>query len=173
MFRSIVFVACVSASAPAAAQMLEVRGGLGVHDPGVISVGDENGLAGNAEILFDSPAFLEPIWSPRPQIGANFALTGGTNQFYAGLAYEWDITKHLFAGFSVGGATHTGDLDNPDRDEAALGTRVLFRQSVVVGLDLEDMPGSVSLMFDHSSNAFIDDDNEGLDTIQLRYGYGF
>jgi lipid A 3-O-deacylase len=154
----------------AAAQVSEVRAGVGWHDPGAISVGNEDGVAGNIEVLFDSPAFMEPIWSPRPHLGAT--ITGGTSQAYAGLSFEWDLNEWIFAGFSVGGMVHTGALETNDPERASLGSRVLFRESITLGVRI-DPQHSVSVTADHSSNAFMADHNEGLDTLLMRYGYRF
>lgn len=164
------FLATVVATAQAAAQISELRAGVGWHDPGIISFGREDGPSGSIEVLFDSPGFLAAIWAPRPHLGVT--VSGQTSQAYAGLSFEWDLTDRLFAGFSVGGMIHTADLDTRDPDEARLGSRVLFRESITLGVRINES-NSVSLTADHASNAFLADENEGLDTIMLRYGYRF
>ena len=50
--------------------------------------------------------------------------------------------------------------------------RILFRIPIEMGLLFTRHQG-VSIRFDHVSNAYLADPNEGLDTIGLRYTYRF
>jgi lipid A 3-O-deacylase len=59
-----------------------------------------------------------------------------------------------------------------DADEKALGSRVLFHIPLEVGYRL-DLHNSISAHFEHMSNAYTVDPNEGLDRIGVRYGYKF
>ena len=150
----------------------EVRGGIFAHDVGFFGRSKEEGIDVNGEILFTSPSFAEILWSPRPHLGFTVNTSGDTSQVYWGLTWEWDFWQQAFFSLSWGGAWHTGEkvTDDPDRKE--LGYRVLFRE----GLDLGwRFSGGHSVMahFSHFSNAKLCDQNEGLDTAGIRYGYAF
>ena len=67
---------------------------------------------------------------------------------------------------------HDGLLDPTDPDKKALGSRILFHIPIEIGLRLDDRR-SISVYFEHMSNAFLVDSNEGLDSIGVRYGYKF
>jgi hypothetical protein len=77
----------------------------------------------------------------------------------------------IFFNLGLGLAVHDGQLDSSD-DKKALGSRILFRIPIEFGLLFTERQG-VSVMFDHVSNAYLADPNEGLDTIGVRYIYRF
>ncbi|MBT8353708.1 MAG: acyloxyacyl hydrolase, partial [Desulfofustis sp.] len=73
----------------------------------------------------------------------------------------------------LGLAVHNGETDEGNvADMNQLGSTVLFRLAFEVGFTIGDRH-LISLMFDHISNAYLADPNEGLDTLGLRYGYRF
>jgi len=150
----------------------EVRLGALVHDEGPFSRNEEDGFDGNVELLFVSPGLLRPIWSPRPHFGFTVNSEGNTHQAYLGLSWEWTFWRAWFAGFSLGGAVHSGHLETSDTDRKELGCRVLFRESVEFGYRFGGRH-AVSAFLDHISNANICDHNEGLENFGLRYGYRF
>ena len=71
----------------------------------------------------------------------------------------------------LGAAVHDGPLDGRG-DRKALGSRVLFHVPLELGWRW-DQRSSVSLYFEHVSNAGLADENEGMDNIGMRYGYQF
>ncbi|UCG07106.1 MAG: acyloxyacyl hydrolase, partial [Desulfobacterales bacterium] len=77
-----------------------------------------------------------------------------------------------FIDIGLGLAAHDGKLETSDDDKKELGSRILFRIPVEIGLLFREHHG-VSIMFDHVSNAYLADPNDGLDTIGLRYSYRF
>lgn len=154
------------------ARLSEVRLGIMAHDAGVFGVRKEDGVDGNVELLFESPAILEAIWAPRPHIGLNLNFGGDTSQAYAGLSWSWMPVERWFVEFSFGGAVHDGKLSTLDRDRKELGSRVLFRESLSLGFHI-DRNHSVMVTLDHISNANLADHNEGVDTLGLRWGYRF
>ncbi|MCH8092603.1 MAG: acyloxyacyl hydrolase, partial [Proteobacteria bacterium] len=132
-----------------------------------------NGLARRLrEALFRSPDALGSIGSPRPHLGFSVNTGGDTDQFYAGLTWEWDFWRRLFAGFGLGGAIHDGETETSRTDRKELGCRVLFRGSLELGYRLTRRHG-ISLFYDQISNLAICDKNEGLETAGVRYGYRF
>lgn len=151
----------------------ETRIGAMAHDVGLFGGDEEDGVNVNAEILFTSPDFMQFLWSPRPHIGGSFNTSGDTSQAYIGMTWDFNLTDSLFFEASLGGAIHDGKLnDDPRNQRKALGCRVLFRESVSLGWRFDEHH-SLSLMLDHISNASLCKNNEGLDTLGVRYGYRF
>lgn len=151
----------------------ETRIGAMAHDVGFFGGDEEEGVNVNAEILFTSPDFMQILWSPRPHIGGSYNTSGDTSQAYLGMTWDLDLTDQIFFEFSLGGAIHDGKLDDDPRNQRkALGCRVLFRESVALGWHFNEHH-SLSLMLDHISNASLCKNNEGLDTLGIRYGYKF
>jgi lipid A 3-O-deacylase len=160
------------ASAAAEGIVSEIRLGMLHHDAGIMTVDKERGTDGNVEVLFASPSALDVIGAPRPHIGASVNSVGDTDQAYGGLTWAYDFTGTLFCEGSLGGAVHDGKLNKKDPGRKALGSRVLFRESVSLGWRF-DAHHSLSLMIDHVSNANLASHNAGLDGVGLRYGYRF
>lgn len=153
----------------------EIRAGVLFHDAGIVSERLEPpGPDANFEFLFKSPAFLKPLWSPRPHLGATLNPDGATSQGYLGLTWTWNATDRVFAEFSFGASMHSGKTDpaKAGTDEKALGCRPLFRESVSLGYRLTDR-NNISIMADHVSNAYLCEVNPGLDTVGVRWGYRF
>lgn len=151
----------------------EVRIGAMGHDVGVFGRSEEDDAVDiNAEILFVSPDFLEPIWSPRPHIGITANPNGDTSQVYGGFAWDWNFWGPFFVEGTLALSVHDGERDEVREDKKALGCRVLFRESVSLGARFLERH-SLSLMLAHISNANLCDNNEGLDTFGIRYGYKF
>ena len=67
---------------------------------------------------------------------------------------------------------YDGKLDTKRRDRKSLGSRILFHIPIELGLEIKKHH-RVSLFFDHVSNAYLADKNDGLDTLGVRYGYKF
>jgi hypothetical protein len=63
-------------------------------------------------------------------------------------------------------------LQLEDWDRKALGSRVLFHIPVEIGYRLDEH-NSLSAYFEHMSNAYTVDPNEGMDRLGVRYGYRF
>lgn len=157
----------------------EARIGLLAHDAPIGGKHVEDGVDVHGEILFPSPAFLEPILAPRPNIGVDVNTSGDTSQIYAGLTWQFGLfdqviadTDRVWIELGFGGAVHDGQLNNADRTLKALGSRVLFHESVAVGYDY--LPGyNVSVLLDHSSNANLATNNAGITNIGMQLGFAF
>jgi lipid A 3-O-deacylase len=159
-------------NASAGGFIAEIRGGVLAHnatdwydDPR-----GEDGLDGNLEVLF---APTRPLLGGaiRPALGGTVSVGGHTNLAYADLRYERETPGGIFFGFGLGAAVHDGPLDDR-RDRKALGSRVLFHVPLELGWRW-DRHQSVSLYFEHVSNAGLAAENEGMDNLGLRYGYRF
>lgn len=155
----------------------EVKLGVLQHDIEFLPVSREDGQAVNGEVLFDSPGFLDSLWSPRPHLGASVSVEGETDQIYAGLTWTFrPLEDGAFAPlwFSVfgGGALHDGETDTRHPDRKSLGFPALFRFGGEIGWDVTRRM-SVSIYYSHISNAFIANPNEGLEQAGMRLGWRF
>ena len=150
----------------------EMRGGLLAHDFGPFSHRKEKGIDINAEVLFTSPDFMDIIWLPRPTAGGSFNSSGDTSQGYLGLTWEWDFLEHAFLSFFWGGAVHNGGKNPNVPDKKDLGCRVLFREGLDLGWRFSRNHALMAHL-DHISNAKLCGENEGLESLGLRYGYQF
>jgi lipid A 3-O-deacylase len=152
----------------------EIRGGVQAHDVGFFGGAKENGVDINLEYLFGSleGSFFKAIGSPRPHIGLSVNTSGDTSQAYAGLSWQYTVYGPYFIGGSVGLSLNNGKTETRELDRKELGSHVLFRESVEIGVRILPQH-SLSIMLDHISNARLFDHNEGMETIGLRYGYRF
>jgi hypothetical protein len=161
------------AAAQSAPSSLEIRAGVLAHDVPDLWAGFnlENGVDINAELLFGRglPVLGGTI---RPALGASVNTEGYTSRLYLDARWEIEFQRALFFGFGLGAAVHDGLLDPTEPDRKALGSRVLFHIPLELGLRL-DAHNSVSVYFEHTSNANLARYNEGLDAIGVRYGYRF
>lgn len=138
----------------------------------------------NVQYLFPSLGGGNEIYAtPRPHLGGMVNLNGGTNQYYAGLTWHvpfdcpglsWDIPlENFFMEISLGGEMHNGPLKKPSsKKNRPLGSRLLFRESVSIGLNVGDV-NTISIVLDHASNAHLANPNSGLTDIGLQIGYKF
>lgn len=131
----------------------------------------EGGIDGNLELIFNAEMDL---WkgTVRPAIGASLNSQGDTSKAYG--AARWETTwgdNGLFA-LGIGGAVHNGDTKLVNINRKALGSKILFYFPIEAGYRL-DQHNTISLFFDHVSNGWLADPNEGMDTLGIRYGYRF
>jgi lipid A 3-O-deacylase len=154
----------------------EVIGGPLIHDTGLIGNRAENGLDANLEVRFVSPSLLAILGSPRPHLGVSINTLGHTSQLYAGLTYLRGLLRGddaLYVEATLGGAVHDGDLHTTNPlGHKQLGTRFLFRESVELGYAITPRY-TLSIMFDHVSNAGLSRHNGGMENAGIRIGYSF
>lgn len=157
----------------ASAWLHEVKFGVLHHDTSDLWSGfrRENGVDFNLEAIF-SPhrRFLGGVI--RPALGGSVNTVGDTSKLYTGLRWQYEHTSGMFFGIGLGGAIHDGKLHLRDNDRKALGSRVLFHIPIEIGYRLS-AKSSVSVYFDHVSNAYLAHANEGMDTLGGRLGYRF
>jgi hypothetical protein len=184
-WTSLLGLALVGALAPAAVAadpaaeapapwLSEVRGGVLAHDVGGLWSGEhvEHGFDLNGELIFRRGALPLGPGSLRPHVGATWNTRGYTSKLYAGVCLRFEADSGAFLELGLGAAVHDGERETDDRDEKQLGSRVLFRIPIEAGLAFGERH-SLSILFDHVSNAGLADENEGLDTLGLRYGLRF
>ena len=148
----------------------EVRGGVLVHDVDLWAArGVEDGTTFNGEVVF-TPSYDLLSGKIRPAVGASLTTQDGTSYVYADAKWEW-AGPIWFFGLGLGGAIHDGSK-NGSRNEKALGSRVLFHVPAEIGWQFTEK-NRVSLYFEHVSNGFLADKNEGLDNIGVRLSHRF
>ena len=163
-------------SLPAAAEGLiyELKIGGLYHDaPGIWSGfrAEKESLDINVEALL-SPSMHVFFGDVRPAIGATINTAGQTSHAYLDARYTYDAPSGLFFSIGLGAAIHDGQTELVDATRKALGARVLFHIPLEAGYRL-DAHNSISAYFEHTSNAYTQDVNEGLDRVGIRYGYRF
>ena len=151
--------------------------GVLAHDYGPLSDRHENGIDANLEFQFHPPAraFWQALGAPRPHVGATPNFSADTSVLYAGVSYAFELSPRAFTEMGVGLALHDGPLHAEDRaacdrdSDCGFGSRVLPRFSLELGLRLAH-GHAVTLFFDHVSHlGYLDDENEGIDHLGLRY----
>lgn len=109
----------------------------------------------------------------RPAIGATINTKGDTSHAYVDARWQWDTALGVFFAIGVGVAIHDGETGPAGGfNHKWLGSRVLVHVPFEIGYHL-DTHNSLSVYFEHTSNAYTQTYNEGLDRIGVRYGYKF
>ncbi|HKI82274.1 MAG TPA: acyloxyacyl hydrolase, partial [Pseudodesulfovibrio sp.] len=109
----------------------------------------------------------------RPHLGATVNTDGNTSHAYAGLTWELPLfSTGFFVDGNLGLSVNNGRRDTDDTDRKSLGSPVLFRLGAALGYNLTEKV-NVSLQFEHMSNAYLANENEGMDNFGLRLGYRF
>jgi hypothetical protein len=152
----------------------EVKVGAQVHDMPYMWSGfhkEPYNVDLNLEMLF---APVVSFWhgSLHPVIGTTINFDGYTSKAYASMRWQRDFANSTFLGLGLGVAIHDGETFTPDPERKQLGRRVLFHDSIEWGYRFTEHR-SVSIYFEHISNASTAAKNQGLDTLGIRYGYRF
>ena len=146
--------------------------GVSAHDVGAFGRHKESGGNINIEIRF-TPfdwSIWRMIYEPQPHIGIHINSDKNTNQIYVGAGWMFDLTTKIFFSGTLGLSLHDGKTSTTLLNRKELGSGVLFRESLEFGYGLTKTQ-TISIYLDHISNAGIAENNEGLDTFGLRYGY--
>ena len=149
----------------------ELRIGALHHDtPGLwAGTSIENaGVDANVEVLFApwAKAFGGYL---RPAVGATVNFNGDTSKVYADVRWEIEAPHGVFFGVGLGAALHDGHLRVDSPDHKTLGARVLFHPTIELGYRFDGV-NSISIFADHVSNGYTKRDNDGMDTIGIRFG---
>ena len=170
-------MAFATAAMPAAAPdglVHELKAGVLAHDVPDLWSGfrlEDNAADLNLEASF-SPTLPFLFGVLRPAIGASINTRGDTSHAYLDARWEIDLSPRIFFATGLGAAIHDGETSPVAPDKKALGSRVLFHIPIELGVRL-DGRNSLSVYFEHISNGYTQDFNEGLDRIGVRYGYRF
>ncbi|MBF0587855.1 MAG: acyloxyacyl hydrolase [Magnetococcales bacterium] len=108
----------------------------------------------------------------RPALGGSLNHTGDTSKIYLDGRWERDLDNALYTSIGLGLALHDGEKKLVRNDRKALGSTLLIHVPLELGYRL-DLHNSLSLYFDHMSNAYTQSENEGMDSLGIRYGYRF
>ena len=151
----------------------EFRLGALYHDLGLwAKSSNEGGVDFNVELIF-SPSLDLLSGVLRPNLGFSLNSEGGTSKIYGGAVWEYRWLRGYFVDLALGLAVHNGETDEGEATTMnQLGSPVLFRLAFEAGVTIGQRH-LISLMFDHISNAYLAEPNEGLDTLGLRYGLRF
>jgi hypothetical protein len=151
-----------------------LRFGLLAHDLGGLwsHTRAEGGVDWNAEVVFKKPSFM--LWEGAilPNFGLSINSRGDTSKIYGGVVWEFQFSNGWFFNLGTGLAVHNGQLESEDANKKQLGSRILFREPIEFGFTF-NKNHRISVMFDHISNAYLANPNEGMDTLGVRYGYQF
>ena len=161
-------------SAAAQGLISELKLGALYHDPGDLWSGfrrEPASLDVNVEVIF-APHLAILGGALRPALGGTFNTQGGTSKAYLDARWEIETASRIFFAIGLGAAIHDGETRAVDPTRKALGSRVLFHIPAEIGWRW-DGHNSVSVYFEHISNGYTQDANEGLDVVGMRYGYKF
>ena len=133
----------------------------------------ESGININPEVVFFSPAILDALSAPRPHVGISINTASDTNYAYTGLGWDTTWSNNIFLDGFWGLAVHDGKLINGNPDKIEFGSKALFRLGGEFGWRWDGHNG-VSLIWEHMSNAgVLDEKNQGIDSIGIRYSYRY
>ena len=152
----------------------ELRFGIDHHDTGVFGNSKEGDvdIALGVRFLPLTGDIWEYLGNPRPFLGLNINTSGDTSALDFGVNWDWEVWRQTYFSWAMGGAAHDGKNATTDLDRKELGSRVLFYLAAEVGYRFDALH-SLSVRLDHMSHASLADNNEGLDTVGLVYGYHF
>ena len=156
------------------AKYWEVRLGGGAYDFGPATPQIFDGGVINGEILAPSPDFLDFLGSPRPYLGTDIALSDDAiHVIYFGLNWELYLTQRFYLGFSGGGSWNSSPVTtNSSGTTKDLGSSTLFHLQASIGYDFAS-DWSIQLFYNHYSNANLDNNNTGLESMGGRVAKRF
>ena len=137
----------------------------------------EPGVFPSATVFFDpfdqrgATTFLDHVLRPRVHVGAIVSTTGGANQAFAGFTWTANFTEKFFLDLSFGGSVTDASLDDPNK-RPVVGCRLQFHEAAALGYNI-DQNWRVMATIEHSSNADLCDENDGLSYAGLAVGYKF
>jgi lipid A 3-O-deacylase len=164
----------VTPDRPALWAISEIRAGALDHDTTGLWSGfslERAAVDANVEILFTPWARTFGGYL-RPAIGATVNFNGDTSKVYADVRWEIEAPYGVFFAIGLGAALHDGHLSADSPQHKALGAQVLFHPSAELGYRFNGV-NSISIFADHISNGFTRRNNEGMDTVGIRFGHRF
>jgi hypothetical protein len=175
------FLAAPAAAEDAPAESVSQSGF--IYDMKIGALQHDVPITGNRKEPFTTDLNLEVMFGPslpilfgtvRPALGATFNFAGFTSKAYLDARWQVECCWGAFFALGIGAAIHDGDLDSlaTAQNHKQLGYRVLFHPNWEWGVRLTEHH-SLSIFFEHISNANTAPKNEGMDNLGLRYGYRF
>jgi lipid A 3-O-deacylase len=152
----------------------EIRLGVAKHDVNNLwsRSSKEKGEDLIGEVIFNYPLFRLLSAEAYPNVGFSLNTRGYTSKVYGGFLVRWVLASPFFFSAGLGLTVHNGKLNTDSPDRKSLGSRVLFRIPIELGIVLS-RHHLISLAFDHMSNAGLASPNQGLDTVGVVYTYHF
>lgn len=152
----------------------ELRFGVAAHDVDGLWSGSskEEGPDLCAEVGFNHELFHLFSATAYPNAGVSINTRGDTSKVYGGIILQWTPVSPFSFSTGLGLALHNGKTDTQATDRKSLGSSVLFRIPIEIGIDVS-RHHRIILAFDHVSNAYLTTPNEGMDTLGLNYAYQF
>ncbi|WP_052732121.1 acyloxyacyl hydrolase [Devosia geojensis] len=154
----------------------EIRGGLYAHSIDEGSFDASRIEDANVELLFSIPSLDEVtlLGQLRPHIGATINLGGLESMLYAGMSWTVPLgDTPIFVEAAFGGAVHNGELEGAEYPMRDLGCRVLFHESLSLGVNITEQ-ASIMATVEHASHGSIcEGDNRGLTNLGVRVGWKF
>ena len=175
LVRGILLLALCLSSAQAALSVSQIKVGVLRNDVRGLDLHHhyEKGNNINIEALFPelSGSFWDLVFNPEPAFGLNINTYGATSHIYGGI--NWTIHMGQFVlEPQLGGEIHDGKTKHSSIKKHALGSRILFHESLSFGYKITDkLTGYLTL--DHASNARITQPNPGITSVGLRIGSRF
>jgi hypothetical protein len=152
----------------------ELRLGVAAHDVDGLWSGErkERGVDYMVELVM-GPSLGE-VYSGtiRPNFGFTLNNRGYTSKAYGGVIWHWSNDRQLTFELGLGIAAHTGERETDEGDEKQLGSKLLFRVPIELGWEFKERQ-RISLFFEHVSNAWLADENEGMDLLGARWAWRF
>jgi hypothetical protein len=137
----------------------------------------EDGIFTSGTVFFDpfgansAVTLRDHVLHPRVHLGALVSTAGEAEQFFAGFTWTVDVTDRFFLDLGFGGALNTASLHDSD-DGPSVGCHALFHESLAAGYKITS-EWRVMATVDHSSNASLCDDNDGLSYAGISIGRKF
>ncbi len=146
---------------------------------------DQTGIT--AEVLFSafdfdyrdnsSSGLIRNLLTPKLHVGGLLNLSdNGVNSFYSGLTWKFRISDRFFLEPTFGGVIHDGRLHRPatgPRTRSEFGSRILFRESVAIGLNINEKLNLILQAVHISHAGLAGDDNAGQTDFNIKLGYIF
>lgn len=168
-------LACAASPAVAGGLVYELKAGVLAHDVPDLWSGfqvERSAADINIEAVL-APSVTVLGGQIRPAIGATINTNGDTSHAYIDARWQWDTAIGVFFAIGVGAAIHDGETGPAGGlNHKWLGSRVLVHVPIEIGYHF-DTHNSLSVYFEHTSNAYTQTYNEGMDRIGVRYGYRF
>lgn len=159
----------------------EVRAGLFYHSAytGFLPTGDHWDLSRLESLkfsaLFASPELDAFAWigAPRPEIGATLNLKGRENIVHANLNWRIPLFETpLYLELGFGAALTDGALQDAASPSRSFGCALNFYEAAGIGAHIGDTM-TLTLRYEHTSNADLCAPNEGLSNLGLMIGWTF
>ena len=113
----------------------------------------------------------EQLLRPRLNVGAIVSTAGESSQINAGATWTFDLTDAIFVEVGLGASLTNATLTGPG-DAPLVGCSLLFHESIAAGVRLDEH-WSIVANAEHSSNAGLCEENDGLSYAGIGLGYRF